>query len=483
MTKSGYIVSVLSPTGEPTSQTFTNETEGKGISGGIAAAVHPLSGCDVLEFSGRPDLLKLSGGEVLRAFIRDRAGALHSVFYGAVIPNNTTEGSVTLEGYQANARALLIGSACNGETYKNLDTAAIAYDLASKNKHAALKVKASDFPASGSVMPEFTAIGQLGEVLDELLNATADADYGSGVSPEGYVFFKPNRAVLEVPYVASDYEGLPQTAPAITTAVRHIFNEPPVIAPWSGAYIPKPYTHLSIPDAELHARYGYTRTKQIPPYAFTLEYDASYIVSGFSNPVNAVTKDATVPAVKASGTTGSYRLDNPEPTVLGVRLRYMTAETVEAIRFRAWCGVLYDVPLPNTQGEVQELDIILPPHSGTFTRWEWFRFTCGATGLAEIYGFYLLRLDTDALDHTTRAIVPEQQPAQLVRLGIGSNPAFVKLLNGPRGTRELSNEGVRWTWTPVRGDETITDLSASAFEAEFSGKTQRVAGYYRKPSS
>ncbi len=477
--KSGYIVNVLSPTGEPTAQTFTSEAEGKGISGGIAAAVDPLSGCDVLEFSGRPDLLKLSGGEVLRAFIRDRTGALHSVFYGAVIPNNTTEGSGSLEGYQANARALLIGSACNGETYKDTDTAAIAYDLASKNKHVALNVRASDFPASGSAMPEFTAIGQLGEVLDELLTATADADYGSGVSPEGYVFFKPNRAVLEVPYVASDYEGLPQTAPAITTAVRHIFNEPPAIAPWSGAYVPKPYTHLSIPDAELHAKYGYTRTKQIPPYAFTPEYDASYIVTGFSNPANAVDASVAPPSVKASGTAGSFRLDNPEPTVLGVRLRYMTAETVEAVRFRAWCGVLYDVALPNTQGEVQELDIILPPHAGTFTRWEWFRFSCGATGIAELHAFYLLRLDIDALDSTTRAIVPEAQPGQLVRDGIGSNPSIVKLLDGPRGTKELENAGLRWTWTPQEGDTTVTDLSASAFEAEFSGKNKLVRSYYR----
>ncbi len=479
MPHSGYVVNILSPTGEPTGRTFTSETEGKGISGGIAAAVHPLSGCDVLEFSGRPDLLKLGGGEVLRAFIRDRTGALHSVFYGAVIPNNTTEGSASLEGYQANARSLLIGSACNGETYKNLDTAAIAYDLASKHRHAALKVKASDFPASGSLMPEFTAIGQLGEVLDELLEATADADYGSGVSPEGYVFFRPNRAVLEVPYVKSDYEGLPKTGASITTAVRYFFNEPPVIAPWSGAYVPRPFFHLSIPDAELHAHYGYTRTKQIPVYTFTPEYDVAYIVSGFSDPVNAVDESVTPPSVKASGTVGSFRLDNPEPTVLGVRLRYLTAETVEAIRFRAWCGVLYDVELPNTQGEVQELDIILPPHAGTFTLWEWFRFTCGATGIAELHAFYLLRLDIDALDDTTRAIVPEQQPAQLVRPGIGSNPAFVKLLDGPRGTRELENAGIRHTWTPVRGDETVTDLAASAFDAELAGKVNRVRGYFR----
>lgn len=480
MRKSGYVVKVLSPTGEPTERVFTEGPEGSGIADGIAAAVHPITGCDTLEFSGRPDLLDLEGGECVQAWIRDRTGVLHPVFYGAIIPNTTTAPSAGVESYQANARTLLVGTACDGEMYKNLDTASIAYDFVSKHRHASLKVRAADFPNSGTVLPEFTAVGQLGEVLDELIAATENADYGSGVDPEGWVFFRPNSTVLEVPYVEADYAPLPNTAPSITTAVRHVYREPPLITPWSGAYVPRPFTHLSIPDAELHAKFGYIRTREIPAYAFQAIPEASYVVTVFTVPANAVALTPTTPSVNGGVNVGTFTLQNTDPLVLGVRLLYRTAEGAGTLRFRAFCGVLYDVELPNTKGELQEINIILPPHSGVFTLWNTFKLTTtNGSGDTELHSFHLLRVDTEKLDATTPVVVPERSPSQLVRDGIGSNPARIKLLNGPKGTRKVGNSGVRYVWTPTGGDQTVTDLAVSAMQNEFSSRDEFVRGYYR----
>ncbi len=480
MTRSGYILNVMSPKGGISLRSFTNEKGGEGLADGLVASANPFSFCDALNFSGRPDLVALEGGEVVQAFVQDDVG-LHPVFFGAVIQGDTSEPAEGTVPYEASARALLLATACQGELYRRQDTAAIAYDLVSKNKHAALKVRTSDFPASGTVLDQFDAVGQLAEVLDELLEATENKDYGAGIDPNGWVFFRPNTLLIEVSYEETDYEDLPTSGNAITTATLWTFRTEPSITPWAGSYLPKPFTHLSIPDAALHERYGYVRNREVPQSAFALVPESNFTQVGFTNPDNAVRYGATTPASRTGTGTSTFTLSNDDSLVYGVRFLYRRDEAVGPVLFRATAGsVYYEVEIPKSDLALKELDIYLPPHESGFIKWDSFRLTVPAGGTFELQQFYPLRLDTTRLDATAPLVVPERRPGQIAQAGIQPLAARIALTNAPRERQESPSAGLRWSWNPVAGPETVTDLEVSAYDLEGT-RTERVSGYYRAP--
>jgi hypothetical protein len=482
MSKSGYRLNIMSPKGGISLRSFTNEKGGEGLADGLVASANPFSFCDTLNFSGRPDLVALEGGEVVQAFIEDAAG-IHPVFYGAIIAGDTSEPSESVVPYEASARALLLATACQGERYRRQDTAAIAYDLVSKNRHAALKVRASDFPASGTVLDQFDAVGQLGEVLDELLEATENKDYGAGLDPNGWVFFRPNVLLLEVSYEDTDYEDLPTSGNAITTATLWTFSAEPGITPWAGPYLPKLYSYLSVPDAALHERYGYVRNREVPQSAFAYVTESNFTAVGFTSPENAVKYGATTPASRTGTGTSTYTITNDDALVYGVHLNYRRDEAVGPVLFRATAGsVYYEVEIPKSDLAFKELDLPLPPHESGFSHWESFRLTVPAGGTFELQKFYPLRLEVARLEATAPLIVPERRPGQIAQLGVKPLAARIALTNAPRGRQESPSAGLRWSWNPKAGAETVTDLEVSAYEVEGT-RTERVSGYYRKPRS
>lgn len=433
-------------------------------------------------FSGRPDLIALEGGEVVQAFINDDAG-LHAVFYGAVITGDTSEPAEGAVPYEASARALLLASACKGERYRRQDTAAIAYDLVNKNRHAALKVRAADFPSSGTVLEQFDATGQLAEVLDQLLEATENKDYGAGLDPNGYVFFRPNTMQLEVPYELTDYEDMPTSGAAITTATLWTFRTEPSITPWAGPYLPSLFTYLSVPDVLLHERYGYERTREVPLSAFAFVTESNYTQVGFTSPDNAVKYASTVPASRTGTGTSTFTLSNDDELVYGVYLNYRRDEAVGAVLFRATAGsVYYEVEVPKSDLAFKGLELPLPPHESGFTRWDSFRLTVPAGGTFELQQFYPLRVETTRLDATAPLIVPERRPGQIAQAGIQPLAARIALTDAPRGRQESPSAGLRWGWNPINGAETVTDLEVSAYEID-AAKTEFVKGYFRKPKS
>lgn len=472
-----YKLELLDPKGKTVLKTFTPET--RGVADGISCAVDPYGGCDTAEWQARPDLMEAEGAEIVRCFIEDNKG-IHPVFYGSIIsgaPETKDDGTAS---YEANARTLLLASPVPPIRYRNQDTAAIAFDLSGRFKHTALSVKPQDFITSGTVLDSFDTTetdGSLADCLDKLVQATENADYGAGIDPSGFVFFKPNKLVLELPYADSDFTELPTTASNITTATQWLYTERP-LEPWGGAYNPLGFSYLSIPDAELHERYGYARPRKLPAFALQEDYNTAYASSNFSNPGGAVKQNSS-PAIRNSGTTGTYTLTNDDPLVVGVRLKYRASEDAGKIIFRADCGVLYKVELPNTDGELQTLDIPLVPHEGTFSKWNWFRITAASGGSFELHGFYPLSVNTSVLDAAAPLVVPEQRPSQVSVAGIGSLPAAITLRGAPRGDIPTPCAGLRWSWNIVSGSETVYDLGVSALEADASGKDVRVRGYYR----
>lgn len=472
-----YLIEVLEPLGK---QVITSFTPAKpGIADGFVASADPYIGCIDLNFEGRPDFIPVYGGEVVRAFIQGDAGFV-AVFFGSFTQADPGDPNEDIKPYAADARTLLLGSACPPLRYRLQDTAAIAYDVAVRSRHPALTVRPQDFVPSGTVLDEFNTFstdGSLADILDALIAATESPDYGAGIDPNGRVFFKPNTSVLTLPYDAGSYTDLSSIATAITTAVLWTLADEPSISPWGGAYKPLPYSHTSISDAAAHERYGYVRPRALPAYALEEGYNTSYTSSNFTNAGGAVS-GGTSPATRNSGTIGNYTLSNDDTAVMGVRVRYQTSEDAGTVRFRATCGVLYDVELPNTKGEIQTIDLILTPHEGAFTKWDTFRITANSGGTMSLHGFYPLRVNTDLLDATAPLVIPEQRPAQIPVQGIGILPAYLKLSGSPRGESELPCAGLKWTWNNAEGAATVYEIGASAYEVD-EGKNIKVRGYYR----
>lgn len=484
MPKNGYKLDILDPTGAVLIRSFFNGKGGEGIVDGIACSADPYSGCDTATWEGRPDFIPAYGGEIIRCFIQDDEG-IHGVFYGAVIKADPGDPDEDTKPYEANARTLLLGSACPPTRYRNMDTAAIALDAAQKSAHPALKVRAQDFVTSGTVLDTFDTWGtdgSLAGILDALTEATENPNYGAGIDPSGRVFFRANTTVLELDYASTDYEDLENTATTITTAVLWTFSDEPSISPWGGAYKPRPFFYTSVPDAGLHERYRYTRPRKLPDYALQEGYNTAYTSSNFTNAAGAVS-GGTSPAIRTAGTVGTFTLTNDDPLVMGIRVKYQTSEDAGTVRLRARCGVLYDVELPNTKGELQTVDIPLPPHEGVFTKWDSFRLTAASGGTMSLYGFYPLRVNTGILDGAALPVVPEQRPGQASVDGIGPLPAYIKLLGAPRGDVELPCAGLRWTSNNDEDAATVYDLGESAYAAESEGRTQRISSYYRRPSN
>jgi len=478
--RSGYRLNIMSPKGGSTLRTLSNRPDEEGIAEGIAASAHPRNGCDTLDFQGVPDTIKLSGGEVVRAFIEDEGG-IHGVFFGAMTVGDTDEPAEGPVPYQASARILLLATACRGDRYKAQDTATIALDVVTKYRHASLNVRAEDFPPSGTVLETFTASGQLAEVLDQLIELTENPDYGSGLDPTGYVFFKPNALVIEVDYTDTDYEDMSTSGNTITTATLWALQREPAITPWAGAYVPRELSHLSVPDMALHERYGYERVKPIPDSALVPVYLAANTSVGFDNPLNALTQGATTPSVRSGTSTSTFTVLNVDPTVCGVQILYRRDEAVGPVLFRATAGlVYYEVELPKSDGAMKPLTLPLPPHESGFVAWDSFKITVPAGGTFELQQFYPLRLDTGRLDATAKPVVPERRPGQIAQAGIRPNAAGIKLKNAPRGQQDVPSAGVHWGWTPSGGAETVTDLEVSAYEVDPS-RTEFVRGYYRSP--
>jgi hypothetical protein len=477
-----FTVAVMSPKGGPTLKEFSNLPGQEGIPGGIAASAHPKHYCDTLDFDGVRDLVGLVSGEVVQAHIRDGAG-VHPVFFGAIVVGDTDEPDEGLVPYQASARILLLATACRSDRYRAQDTATIAFDLVSKYRHPSLKARPQDFPPSGTVLDTFAAKGQLADVLDELLELTENTDYGAGLDPEGYVFFRPNALQVTVDYAETDYQDKPTSGNAISTATLWSFDEPPGITPWAGSYVPKPRLHLSVPEAALHERYGYERVRPVPQSAITLVNLAAYTQAGFTNPQNAVTQGATTPAERTGTSTSNFTLLNDDPEVVGVQLLYRRDDAVGPVLFRATAGgVYYEVELPKSDGAMKPLPLPLPPHESGFVKWDTFKITVPAGGTFQLQEFYPLRLETGRLDAASRAVVPERLPGQIAQRGIQPNAATVRLKGAPRGQRDIPSAGLRWSWTPGAGPETVTDLEVSAYDLD-PAKTQAVSGYYRTPRS
>ena len=473
-----YQLQVLDPTGKVLIKTFT--TTEYGIEDGIIATADAYSGCLDLDLYGRPDFIPIYGGEVIRAFIVGQSG-IKGVFYGAATEADPGKPAITTKPYKINARTLLLGSACPPLRYRNTDTAVIALDVATRCAHPALQVRVQDFPPSGTVLETFNTWdtdGSLAAILDALVTATENAAYGSGIDPTGRVFFRPNTTVLELPYDAEAYNDLPSIATAITTSIRWTLKDEPSITPWGGSYRPVPFTYVSTPDDDAHDRYRYTRSRDLPSYALVEGYNTAYTSSNFSNPAGAVTKGAS-PAVRTAGTTGTYTLTNDEPLVMGVSITYQTSEDAGMVRFRASCGVTYDVELPNTKGEIQNIPLKLTPHEGGFTKWNTFRITAASGGTMSLLGFYPLQVNTSLLDATAPLVLPEQRPGQAVVNGIGVLAASVKHIGTPTGDRELPVAGVTYTANNRETATTVYEFGQSALEADASGKNIKVRGYYR----
>lgn len=475
----GYLVRVADALGNFDVKQF-DDKEHIGIADGIVADAAAQTGVGTLSFNGRPDLLNLEKGEVLQAWIEDEG--LKPVFYGALITSHKGTAAEGAKGYQASARALLIGSACLGERYRLQDIADIARQIVTLHKHPALKVRVGDFVTTGTVLDKFDATGSLAEVLDELLELTENPDYGTGIDENGYVFFRPNTLKRTIDYEDTDYRDTPLGGGAISTATVWTLETEPAITPWGGAYVPRPFTHVSVPEPGLHEQYGYRRARFLPLNALRRVIEPNYTSSGFTNPANALDENDATFALRGASTQGVFTLNNISPLVMGVRIVYRTTEDAGTVRLRANCGVLYDVELPNSKGEVQPLDIILTPHDGTFTAWTTFRLTANAGGTMELYGFHSLEVNTDYLDGISLAIVPEQRPGQIVEEGIKDVPAIVELKNAPRGTYEMPCDGVARTWNPQDGARTVTNIGITQEEADAEGKTVRIQGYYRRPS-
>lgn len=473
----GFTLNIREPKGGATVRTFSNRSGKEGVADGISASAHPKNGCDTLDFNGVPDTIKLTGGEVVQAFIQDQTG-IYAVFFGAAVPGNLDDPAPGPRPYQASARLLLLATACRCENYRNQDTALIAYDVVSKYRHPAISARPEDFPPSGTVLDEFKAKGPVASVLDELLELTEDPDYGAGLDPTGYCFFRPNALKIKVGYTALDANTMEVSKNTISTATLWQLESEPAISPWAGSYVPTEVEHLSVPDPALHQHYGYESVRPAPQSALAPIFEAAFTAVGFSTPEAAL---AGTPGVSArTGTSVSiFTLVNEDVDAFGVQLLYRRDDAVGPVLFRASAGlVYYEVELPKSEGVMKPLRLPLPPHSGPFVKWDTFRLTVPAGGVFEVQEFFPLRLDTDKLDSAARAVVPELRPEQIVRKGVHANAAYVTLENAPRGARELPSAGLRYAWTPKGRAETVIDLGVSAYDGDPT-KTNFVKSYYR----
>jgi hypothetical protein len=452
-----FSLRLMDPLGNPLRE-LTPRTYG--VAGDVVASVDPLFGCLGLDFSGRPDYVDLEGGEVVQLFL-DAGDGPTAVYYGAMVQGQPSAKTKGVFSYVASAEALLNAREMDEAVYINQDVAAIALDALTRNRHEALKIRASDFPPTGLVVPEYGgATGKpLGEVLSELSAIALESGVvvGGGVDAGGFVFFKPNPHILEIPYEQGFYDNLPKTVQGgIVTAVRFVFGgEPSMGGEWAGAYQPTTLSYISTPDPELWERYKYRIGKEVPASAWVAVPGAAVAATNWTTPDLATDETNATPISRTnSANPSTFELANTDPFVFGVRLVYTMSSDVPDAKIRVLTaqasgnGPYYEAELPSSDGEEKTLEIKLPPGrataAGAFSHFRGFRISLGGGGTVTLRTAHLLRLDTTKLDAVARGlvVVPARRPQQVQPKRMGRHHFIpylppvvsqVRLTGGPYG--------------------------------------------------
>lgn len=464
-----------------------------GIEDGVVASYDATTGCGGLTFKGRPDLMQLSGGEVLQAFVDDGDG-LRPIFYGALETGATSDPTETTVAYSASAVELLDGYTCDEQIYEGVDVADAAQDLVLRRRHPALKYREKNFPATGIILdePYSGPTLPLGKALEELAARAAESGLkiAFGVDEEGYVFFRPNTDELVLDYYEGMFKGLPTTVPGgITTAIHWMIGGQPSVDQWAGGYKPSTLTYLSVPDTELHAEHQKLRPRTAPESVWVALTGSNYSQVGFSNPGNAVDADSAT-ASSRTATTGTpyFRLTNDDPWVLGIRLLYSMSADVPAVKLRvtpvhrSGTGQYFEIELPKSEGELKPVDIKIPPaynkQLGWFEYFSVFNITVPVGGSFDLYQAHLLRVDTDRLDAMAKKflVVPALRPSQIVPKRntptglrgyiVPKMGSSVLVRGSPLGDLRGSVAAARRGWSDKGEAETVIDLGTPSGDTD-----------------
>jgi hypothetical protein len=486
----GYQLKIFDPTGKAMLREFSRGVPG--IAGDIQVTAHPQFGCIGCTFSARTETAGLEGAEVLQLFL-DAGDGLKPVFYGSLTDGAAAEPAAAPMSYAASAEDLLDGWSCDGAVYSGVDVATAALDLATRCRHPALKVRASDFPPTGVVLDAgVTYAGRaLGDALAELAKLATESGVavGFGTDPNGFIFFRPNTDVLRVAYYDGLFENLPTSVKdGIATAFDFIFGGAPSIGEWAGGYQPGTLSYLTVPDVALHERYMRQRGRDIPQSAWTTLTETDYTAVGFSNPQHATDADLSTRAVRGSSGTPTLTLTNDDPWVYGIRLGYTLSDDAPDTKLRITprhalgLGPYFEVTLPKSDLEDKPLDIKLPPAlasaQGAFQLFESFKITAPVGGTFELYQAHLLRVDTAKLDALARAdlTVPARRPQRITPLRetplgpsgyVAPLAAEVEIPDTPYGTQRGTVAAVEYVWNDeAERVECILDLEQEAADEE-----------------
>ncbi len=486
-----------------------------GLDREVACAVAPGGAVKTLTFTGLPELVACTGGEIIVFRLNDGDG-WKDVFYGAITEGWAAKPSRQPRQYLADAEYLLDGTVTDAVSYPAQDPALIAQDLVRRLRHPALNFNEIDFPQTATTLEGgFEQPGiPLGEALKLLAQSVADSGrtITTGVDGRGFVFFRELSGTLDVPYYPEDYTDLPTNAADTVTAVLWVIGNEPSVPGWSGPYSPSTLTHLSVPDPGLHQRYGRTIASLPPtdnlwiakPGAAESVFSSSFLNSQNVNDGNPSTFAQRNPANTTSngyiGVSHSGMIAG-EPTY-GVRVRYRRGYDatglsrlqigfqIETVNEPIYVTSGYlNVPLGYTGDAAQSIDVLFPLSKPVyvdnilgepvgFYQASGVSSVMQATvyadniGTYEVYELSFLTLNTSLLDAAAIAELrtPAQEPAQLVlrraqdrnRVGYYA-PALpkVKLETGLSDAAEY-----RYAFDRSNGVSTVVDLGSPSREGD-----------------
>ena len=488
-----YRLVVYDTLGQSVRNTFTRDSPG--INGEIVALVSPLYGCKNMTLTARPDKLGVDGGEIAQLFLKDRSGVYTAISYGRFKNLRGSERSKALHKYVISADEILSGSTVDGKIYRNLDAASIAFDYALRCRHPATKApRLADFPPTGVILPVFSSAG---DPLDEAFNklakeaAVSGAIIGHGLDANGYLFFKPNTKRITLPYREETYTDLETDAEDLATAIHFVILGEPTIVPWAGAYSPKTLEYITVPNPQLHARYGSRRPGTTPEGVFIPFAGATVSAVNFTNPNNATAADyPATPAARSGSALSTYAILNDDPNVYGVLLSYQTSDTTPQVKLRvstqhtSGAGATYEAELPGSEGEYKEEPYYFPPaedrSTGAFEYFSRIEIRIPAGGTFLLRRAHLMRLDVDRLDALGAQLqkIPARLPSQFVPQKEAEDGRIYDYLEEigssllvpatPWGDQVSDISEYRFAFDPGRGCYTVIDAGQPARDSEAS---------------
>ena len=499
---------ILNPTATEVVSWFSaNRYAGLGTE--VAAALEPSGAGKTLTFTGRPELIKATGNEVVAWRVNDGSG-WQNVFYGAVTTGWAARPSREPRQYVADASYLLNARVVDATTYGPQDPALIAADLIRRLRHPALNFTELDFPATGTTLEGgFEQPGiTLGEALELLAQSVEDSSrrVDFGVDGRGYVFFRGGGGIAELEYREEDYRDLAVQAADTVTAVYWVIGNEPSEPGYYGGYRGGTLTHLSIPDAGLHESYGRvtSRVTQNASDLFVKSPAASYLQLNFNNPGNGIDGNTNSATQALSGQTNDplYRVDPDQlvkADVYGVsityRVDYDSSPPSMVLAYSQYVDEFYGGPsatqdvywtLPYTNGLYTTKRYIITPHKNILdalgqvrTRFAFLEHArvgggAGKTGHFSIADFHFLRLNKTPLDAAARRELrtPAREPATVTpRRDTPDGPRTyyvkpeprVRLVGFPGNPLSPTAEW-RIGYDPGQGVSTVIDLGNVARE-------------------